>query len=577
MSKICACLGRFVCNLRHSLNLELQEAGYLGSGIEIAKISNVMQLPYRFGRYVLLKKIAQGGMAEIFKAKYLGESGFSKDVCIKRILPVWSEDPHFIKMLVDEAKALVHLSHPNIVQVFELGRDGKTFYISMELVEGIDLRKLFQKTAEENQPAPLKFVLYIISEILKALRFAHQKKDEEGRPLDLVHRDISPQNILLSFDGQVKVTDFGIAKGGHRSSETTQHQIKGKYAYMSPEQARGEAVDGRTDLYAAGILLYELLEGRRLFDGINDLATLELVRDAKLPDRALFSRPGALRAVVFKALQKEIEYRHQTAEEFLEEIKKIVQRERCATTAEEFSDYLQRIFPATAVDKDEETGKEFFVPQETIAPKKQKENFWIYPLFGSALMGLAGFLFWFYKGSAGEIQHAPSASLKPSVVERKIPLTGSVTVDARPNHLNGILKIGGKEKSFVTPFHLGGVDIGREKEGLVELETEGGKRIREKFVLSRENPHWVKTFTVEPEKPGVLRISARPWGEVTIPGVLTRRETPLGGLNLKAGKYRVQVSYPPANQLAEKEIQLAGGSQMVCLADFNGSAHLVCR
>src|SRR3989338_4039847 len=153
-----------------------------------------MRLPHRFGKYVFFEKIAQGGMAEIFKAKYLGESGFSKDVCIKRLLPVWSDNPQFIEMLIDEAKALVRLNHPNIVQVFELGRDEDAFFISMELVEGIDLRELFLRLVNLDRALDLKYIFYILAEILKALDCAHQK-------LQIVHRDISPQNILVSFDG----------------------------------------------------------------------------------------------------------------------------------------------------------------------------------------------------------------------------------------------------------------------------------------------------------------------------------------------------------------------------------------
>ncbi|MBI4124681.1 MAG: serine/threonine protein kinase [Deltaproteobacteria bacterium] len=533
-----------------------------------------MDLPYRFGRYVLLKKIAQGGMAEIFSAKYLGESGFSKDVCIKRLLPVWSDNPSFVKMLIDEAKALVHLTHPNIVQVYELGRDGKTFYISMELVAGIDLRRLFQKTAEEGHPLPLKFVFYIVSEILKALKFAHQRKNEEGRDLKIVHRDISPQNILLSFDGQVKVTDFGIAKGIHRSLETTQHQIKGKYAYMSPEQARGETVDERTDLYAAGILLFELLERKRLFDSANDLATLEKVRKAALPDEALQNYPARLRAVVLKALQREKKYRHPDAADFLKDLQQVIAGERLETQAEEFSEYLRTLFPPAAFQN---TRAENAFPAAT---GKLRRNFSKAGRPAGMFLFLAVLSFWLWKGvfqTGRQVIDTPPVALAspPSASEK--PLTGSVTIDAQPKPARGVLKLGEIKKEFVTPFQLAALDLSRAQEGTVVLKSEWGQEKSEILQLSAEQPHWVRTFQFEEPRPAFLKVSARPWGEVTIPGVVSRRETPLAGVKLQSGKYLVQVFYPPQNQKLEQEIQLAAGAQLLCQAEFGESPRFLCR
>lgn len=559
-------------------------------GTEIASKSFAMQLPnphhlradrmsasqttqvvgYRFGRYVLLKKIAQGGMAEIFKAKYLGESGFSKDVCIKRLLPVWSDNPMFINMLVDEAKALVHLSHPNIVQVFELGRDGKTFYISMELVEGIDLSKLLERTALQEKPLSLQFVLYLMAEILKALRFAHSRRDEAGQPLGIIHRDISPQNILLAFEGQVKVTDFGIAKGAHRSLQTTQHQVKGKYSYMSPEQARGESVDHRTDLYAAGILLYELLENQKLFDAVNDLATLEKVRAAQLPSHALQRWPGGLRAVVFKALQKEPAYRYGDAEAFLKDIEKIMHQQKCSSNAEAFSRYLQELFPKTV-------SAETIV--ETAPVVKVPKKFWRLALARPALalswipLGLIGF--WFWPKAKTLLPPTPPAAVE--IKTTTVPLLGSITVDAKPEAATGKLNLDGKEQEFVTPFYLGKLDMTKAKAGRLYLKTKEGQAQEAEFILNADQPHWVKTFIFEKPKPGILKVSAKPWGEVTIPGVLDRQETPITGLPLRSGEYRVEVHYPPTNQKTEKVIQLASGTQIFCQAEFDPSPQLVCH
>jgi len=527
-----------------------------------------MQLPYRFGQYVLTQKIAQGGMAEIFKAKYLGESGFSKDVVIKRLLPVWSDNIEFSKMLVDEAKALVHLSHPNIVQVFELGRDGKTFYISMEYVEGVDLRQFFQKISHEAIPIPMGLVIFLITEVLKALDYAHQRKDEEKKPLRLVHRDISPQNILLSFEGRVQIADFGIAKGRHRSKETTQAQVKGKYAYMSPEQARGEKVDARTDLYAVGILLYELLERKRLFDGINDLATLELVRDGRLPDNALKGFPTCLRWIVLKALQKDPNYRHQNAKEFLEELESFIAQEGCSASATDLKSILSENFPPEIAEEIP------WSPETKVSSRPSPVWGWGTAfLFFSLLFGGFGVTLWSYQKE--KVPKVPET--KEVVPTPESPLKGSITIDAAPHSLRGKLRFGNMEKEFKTPYHLAHLEIAEEETGIVELKAPEGKKLSETFVLSQKTPHYIKTFHFKEAKPAFLKISARPWGEVTIPGVLKKKETPLSQLSLKSGKYQLRVYYPPQDRWLERDVQLASGSKMVCQATFLVHPKLTCR
>ncbi|MDO8527327.1 MAG: serine/threonine-protein kinase [Deltaproteobacteria bacterium] len=534
-----------------------------------------MQLPYRFGRYCLTGKIAQGGMAEIFRAKYSGESGFSKEVVIKRLLPIWSDNPDFVRMLVDEAKALVHLSHPNIVQVFELGRDQKTFYISMEFVDGIDLRQFFLHVTQNNLELPLSLVLFIITEILKALDYAHQKKNAEGNPLQIIHRDISPQNILLSFEGQVKVADFGIAKGTHRSHETTQAYVKGKYAYMSPEQARGEKVGVETDLYAVGILLYELLEKKRLFDGVNDLATLEQVREARLPNNALQKWPAPLKVIVLKSLQKESRYRYATAKEFLADVNRHALRENCMGDVEALTAYLKKTMPGLKKREPEPEIKKDETIAYEISPKKNRR--FLKPAAVAILFIIAVVI---GVGESKEIKpvvvsHIPTLQASASVATPASE--GSITIDAKPKPLNGVLKMGKVEKEFVTPFHMGGLDVSEESEGTVKLKLENGKEVSEKIVLSSANPDWVKTFEIEKEKPGVLKVAAKPWGEVTIPGVVAERETPLKALNLEEGKYRVKIHYPPSGQWMEKEILMAKGSEIFCQAEFSTTPKMVCK
>jgi len=285
--------------------------------------------PVQFGRYLLVDKIASGGMAEIFRAKLVGVEGFEKNVVIKRIHPFWSERRDFITMLVDEAKLLVHLNHPNIVQVYELGREGETYFIAMEFVEGVDLRQLQNRLKALGCRMPPEIAAAVCLESLKGLHYAHERSLKERGRLGIVHRDVSPQNILLSFEGEVKVTDFGIAKAMTQTHETQTGVLKGKYAYMSPEQAVGAPLDARSDLFAGGIVLYELLFDRRLFAGKNDLETLEKVRRAQVswPEGEAGIFPG-LREVLAKALQARPEDRFATAEDFAEALEACLPKER---------------------------------------------------------------------------------------------------------------------------------------------------------------------------------------------------------------------------------------------------------
>ena len=205
-------------------------------------------------------------MAEVFKAKSHGVEGFEKILVIKRILAELSESPEFVEMFVNEAKIAVTLSHANIVQVFDLGKADETYFIAMEYVAGADLATVLRRARRYERPLATELAVFVVSEVAKGLDYAHRRRDADMRPLQLVHRDVSPQNILLSHEGEVKLTDFGIAKARTSVPDGTERGVlKGKYAYMAPEQARGEDVDARTDLFALGVVLYEALAGKNPF------------------------------------------------------------------------------------------------------------------------------------------------------------------------------------------------------------------------------------------------------------------------------------------------------------------------
>jgi eukaryotic-like serine/threonine-protein kinase len=266
------------------------------------------------GKYVIQRKLAEGGMAEIFLASSFGPEGFEKQVVIKRIRPSIAEDATFVEMFVNEARLVSRLNHANIVQIFDFDRHEDTLYITMEYIRGKSLAQAHQRAREVGILVLPVLCAQIAAEVARGLSFAH-RLTEGGQPLSLVHRDVSPQNVLVAYEGAVKLTDFGIAKAGTRI--TTVGGLKGKLAYMSPEQSRGEPVDARTDIFALGISLWELLTGKRLFDGDGDMAVLRAVQERPVPQPELLNPAvdEGLSAIVMRCLERDRAARFQSAHE----------------------------------------------------------------------------------------------------------------------------------------------------------------------------------------------------------------------------------------------------------------------
>lgn len=279
-------------------------------------------LPSNFGRYTLVEKLATGGMAEVFKAKILSTHGFEKLLVIKRILPHLAADKTFVSMFIDEAKLTAQLVHPKIVQVTDFGDVAGQYFIALEFVDGFDALALLRTSAQRQVRLPIPISMFIVMEVLDALDYAHHAKDQEGRPMRLVHRDISPSNVFISRRGDVKLGDFGIAHAQERESKTQAGTLKGKYGYMSPEQVVGASLDGRSDLFAVGIVLAEMLMGRRLFTAPTDLDVLLMVRDGRLERLDKYCRdiPPDLDRIVRKALRKRLSDRYQTSAEFRDDL-----------------------------------------------------------------------------------------------------------------------------------------------------------------------------------------------------------------------------------------------------------------
>ena len=275
------------------------------------------------GKYVVRRKLAEGGMAEIYLAAALGPEGFEKDVVIKRVRPGLAGDPDFVRMFIAEARVASRLNHANLVHIFDFDKHEDTYYLAMEYVRGHSLWELRRRCQERGVAIPPMLVAQIGMEVARGLAYAHRLADA-GHSLNLVHRDVTPHNVLLSFDGAVKLTDFGIAKAG--GAATTSGMLKGKFAYMSPEQGRGDGVDARTDVFALGVTLWELLTGARLFEGDGDVAVLRAVQERLIVPPARLN-PGvsaALDAAVMRALERDLARRWPTAHELERALAEVV-------------------------------------------------------------------------------------------------------------------------------------------------------------------------------------------------------------------------------------------------------------
>ena len=300
----------------------------------------------RVGKYELERRLAIGGMAEIYLARVTGIEGFEKQVVLKRILPQYAANEEFIAMFLDEARLAATLHHPNIAQVYDIGISGGSYFFTMEYVRGEDLREILRAAHKARRGIPMEHSLQAIIGVCAGLHAAHEKTGLDGESFGIVHRDVSPSNVLVSLDGNIKVVDFGIAKATSRQAETRAGTLKGKVSYMSPEQCRGEDLDRRSDVFSIGILLYELTTGRKLFRGDNDFAILSrIVHEDVLPPSELQpDYPIALEAIVLRALSRERDMRFQTAEELQLALEQFARDERLETSSVKLGAFVRELF-----------------------------------------------------------------------------------------------------------------------------------------------------------------------------------------------------------------------------------------
>ncbi len=299
------------------------------------------------GKYKLVKLIASGGMAEVYLARQAGAAGFEKLVCLKRILPHLARDKQFVEMFLNEARLAARLDHPNIVSIFDLGEANGNYFIAMEFIDGPSLRAIHKLAAEREESLPIPEICKIVSMAAGGLQYAHDLADNDGKPLGLVHRDISPDNVLVHRNGSAKVVDFGIAKAANSSSQTRTGTLKGKVAYMPPEQLRGEQLDRRTDVFALGVCLYELLAGKRPWEGTSEVALIGkiMTEDPQPLGELRPDAPPKLLHIVNKALQKEKSARYQSCAELQADLEALLVSMGQSITPARVSDFVKAYSP----------------------------------------------------------------------------------------------------------------------------------------------------------------------------------------------------------------------------------------
>lgn len=302
------------------------------------------------GKYVPVRPLASGGMAEVELARQVGIDGFEKLVVLKRIRPEYANDREFVTRFLDEARTVADLRHPNLVQVYDAGRDGSGFYLAMAFVHGVSVRQLWKQAEERKERVPVGHALQIVIGAARGLHYAHEKADMGGRPLGIVHRDVSPQNLLVSFQGEVKVADFGIARADNQQHLTRPGHVWGKLDYMAPEQARGGVVSAASDQFALGIIAWELVTGERLFRRETDAETLRAVLTASVPSIAtrVPGFPPAIERAILRALSPEMTLRHLSCASFAAELEEAALRAPVALSEGRLAEYLSALFPSEA-------------------------------------------------------------------------------------------------------------------------------------------------------------------------------------------------------------------------------------
>jgi serine/threonine-protein kinase len=500
-------------------------------------------LPRRFGKYTLIRHLATGGMAEIYLAIHRSIQGFEKLVVIKRILPKFSEDEEFIRMFLAEARIAATLNHPNIIQIFDVGSVHKDYFIAMEYVHGEDLRSIVGAMRKAGfKEFPIEMALGISRGLCKGLSYAHDHKGLDGEPLNIVHRDISPQNTIVTFPGEVKIVDFGIARAAMKDMEGDKEKgaLRGKFPYMSPEQCRGRDLDGRSDLFSVAIILFELTTGRRLFKGKTEIDTIRRIVEQPYPRPSELKRDydPDLEEIVMKGLARDRDQRYASARDLGEALDEYIVKHRIKVTALEMSRFMESLFADKLAQQRElmKEGKklaDIVAEQEVeevtemdfldmtnipttggtpgamsmtasgvqVQPRKRTSPavFAVIALLVLAVGGLGAFL------GLNVLKARREAALRIGVIEVKSDPSGaSVWID-------------GERQKGATPLAVEKLKVGIEY--TVKITREGYEPFERKVLLTPENPQSGMSITLTELAPvgdGVLKLSVVPRDAVII-------------------------------------------------------------
>ncbi len=302
----------------------------------------------RLGSYEIVRKLARGGMAELFLARTVGPEGFEKLVVLKKILPKHAGNPKFVRLFLDEAKLVATLDHPGIAHVYDMGKVDEDYFFTMEYVHGQDVRTTLRRISRMDRKLPIDHAVQIARDVAAALHYAHERRRPDNTLLDVVHRDVSPSNILISYDGAVKLVDFGVAKAATSTVKTRTGALKGKISYMSPEQAKGSPIDRRSDIFSLGIVLWEMVTTSRLFRSENDLATIQMIINSKAqpPSQVNPDVSPELDRIVLKALANNLDDRYQTAEELQLELEELAREQKLKQSPVALRGFMHDLFSA---------------------------------------------------------------------------------------------------------------------------------------------------------------------------------------------------------------------------------------
>lgn len=533
------------------------------------------------GRYAFVKCIGRGGMAEVWTGKSFGSGGFEKVVAIKILSPDIVDNEGYQRALTDEALLTVQLKHPNIVDIYDLNLEAENPFMVMEYVEGTELRDLLKTLRKKNERLSVPIAAYIISELSKALSHAHTRRDpDSGRPFRIVHRDVSPSNILVSKEGDIKLTDFGIAKSTLQSSKTQTGEIKGKFRYMSPEQARADTVDYRSDIYSLGLVFYECLFGRPAYEADGDLALLKKAQkgDIDFPDEI----DPPLQRILDRLLAPDPNERYSELDSFRTELGQYMLNHGGIVEREYFSRYLSDLalpkirqaiaerkhaeewLPAPESNIIDPTGRISTVEESVGKPKKK------YYLYG----GIAAATVLLMIGYG--MMHNPVESLTTAetaitaeeavAVQEAPPSAGTLRITTEPTESSIKVKVGKARFSKPSPAVFS--DLPFDKEIEITASKNGYQRLSKKITLSAEQPEETVNLPLQKISKVKVRMVATPYAEVSIPGHFERIETPVSDRVLPAGKYSVIFLHPPTQRRATAQLSAHGGGSYVCTANM---------